>query len=45
MSMLLSEFCMVQVLEGLEKLSALQNSELSAFGRYCINGASTRTAS
>ena len=32
-SALLSEFCTVQVLAGLQKLSALRNSEVSAFWR------------
>ena len=39
---------MVQVLEGPKKLSTLRNSKGSAFGsilEYCINGASTGTAS
>ena len=31
-STLLSEFCTVKVLVGLENLSTLQNSEVSAFG-------------
>ena len=44
-SALSSEFCTVQVQEG---LSSLQNSEVSAFGsilKCCINSASIRTAS
>ena len=39
-SALSSEFCMVQVLKGPKNLSALRNSEVSAFGsilKYCIN--------
>ena len=48
-SALSSEFCMVQVLKGPINLSALRNSEVSAFGsivRYnCINSASIGTAS
>ena len=38
----------IQVLEGLKKLSAFRNSEVSAFGsilKYCNNSASTQTAS
>ena len=48
MSALSSEFCTVQVLEGLKNLSALRNSIVSAFGsilKYCINGTSIGTAS
>ena len=47
-SALLSEFCTVQVLKGPKNLSALRNSEVSAFGsilKYCINSASIETAS
>jgi len=43
-----SEFCTVQVLEGLKKLSALRNVEVCDFGsilKYCINSASIGTAS
>ena len=47
-SALSSEFCTVQVLKGPKNLSALRNSEVSAFGsifKYCINSASIETAS
>ena len=39
-----SEVCIVQVLEGAKNLSALRNSEVSAFGtipKYSINNAFT----
>ena len=41
MPTLLNEFCTVKVLVGLENLSALQNSEVSKFGRALV---SNRTA-
>ena len=47
-STLSSEFCTVQVLKGPKNLSALRNSEVSAFGsilKYCINSTSIETAS
>ena len=47
-SALSSEFCTVQVLKGPKNLSALRNSEVSAFGsilKYYINSASIGTAS
>ena len=42
------KFCIIQVLAGLRTLSALQNSEVSAFRsilKYCINSASVGTTS
>ena len=35
-SAILSEFCTVQVLEGLKNLFVLQNSEMSAFGSIVL---------
>ena len=35
-SAILSEFCTVQVLEGLKNLFILQNSEMSAFGSIVL---------
>ena len=43
-SALSSDFCMVQVLAGVQNLSTLQNSEVSASVKYTCTANSIRTA-